>query len=77
MIRYNHHLATFKEVFNDVIEERSHINDEERNKLQSERINLLSQDKMSRVGTNALRGSASVQMLTERLGQKNNKKIIS
>ena len=29
MIRYNYHLTTFKEVFNDVIEERKHIIKEE------------------------------------------------
>ena len=29
MIRYNYHLTTFKEVFNDVIEERKHIMKEE------------------------------------------------
>ena len=29
MIRYNYHLTTFKEVFNDIIEERKHIIKEE------------------------------------------------
>lgn len=29
MIRYNYYLTTFKEVFNDVIEERKHIHKEE------------------------------------------------
>lgn len=29
MIRFNYHLTTFKEVFNDVIEERRHIVKEE------------------------------------------------
>ena len=29
MIRYNYYLTTFKEVFNDVIEERKHIIKEE------------------------------------------------
>ena len=29
MIRYNYYLTTFKEVFNDVIEERKHILKEE------------------------------------------------
>ena len=50
MIRYNYHLTTFKEVFNDIIEERKHIIKEE---FVSGGSQIISPAKLSRKGSNS------------------------
>lgn len=41
-IRYNYYLTTFKEIFNDVLEERRHIVHEEINQFHNQRSKLVS-----------------------------------
>ena len=69
-IRYNYYLTTFKEIFNDVLEERRHIVHEEINQFHNQRSKLVSRESaVAKYTADEIRknSSNSQQILTERL----------
>ena len=70
-IRYNYYLTTFKEIFNDVLEERRHIVHEEINQFHNQRSKLVSRESaVAKYKADEIRkntSSNSQQILTERL----------
>ena len=74
-IRFNYYLTTFKEVFNDVVEERRHILKEEWSKMEGDRAKLFSaQGSIQKLNTDELRKSTSIAVLKERFGAKTAKR---
>ena len=69
MIKYNYYLTTFKEIFNDVIEERRRIVHEERSRQSSyDRPKMKSREIPIRLNPTDLHKSASQNMLSSRFG---------
>ena len=69
-IKFNYFLTTFKEIFNDVFEERRHIVNEERSKMMSlDRTQLMSRESAV-LRTEDLRKSTSQVLLSERFRSK-------
>ena len=66
-IKYDYYLTTFKEIFNDVIEERVRIVNEERSKISSiERPTMYSREVAQRLNASDLHKSKSHLLLKER-----------
>ena len=54
-IRYNYYLTTFKEIFNDVLEERRHIMHEEVNHIHNQRAKLISRESITKFTPDEIR----------------------